>query len=110
MVSHVMERSVFGGGLAIMSTQPLDVTFEIFPGPASGFDAYACKGYATCELRTPGGTPFRVVNLHLQADDPKHLPEIYGPARVNQLATLLDGLRGREHLPTVVCGDLNVPE
>lgn len=111
MLPHVRERSPFGGGLAILTAQPLDVHFEIFNVRASGMDAWACKGFATCDLRTRAGTKYRVVNLHMQADDPPDQPAIYGHARASQLATLLDSLdRAVEPCPTVVCGDLNVRE
>ena len=111
MLPHVLERSVFGGGLAILARQPLDVTFEMFATRGCGFDAWACKGYATCELKTASGAPFRLVNLHLQSDDPKLAPHVYLPSREAQLDHLLAGLRRiAPQLPTLLCGDLNVPE
>jgi endonuclease/exonuclease/phosphatase family metal-dependent hydrolase len=51
-----------------------------------------------------------VVNLHLQADDPPDAPLIYGAARAAQIRAVLDHLEARPRLPTIVCGDLNVPE
>ena len=109
MLPHVMQKSTYGAGLAILSAQPLDVTLEMFSSKASGFDAYASKGYATCELTTRGGERFRVVNLHLQSDDPKWAPEIHQRARSAQIAALVDGLERLGSVPTVLCGDLNVP-
>jgi endonuclease/exonuclease/phosphatase family metal-dependent hydrolase len=111
MLPHVIERSMFGGGLAILARQPLDVTFEMFATRGCGFDAWACKGYATCELKTAAGASFRLVNLHLQSDDPKLAPHVYLPSRMAQLDHLLTGLRRTApQLPTLLCGDLNVPE
>jgi endonuclease/exonuclease/phosphatase family metal-dependent hydrolase len=111
MLPHVRERSPFGGGLAILSPQPLDVHFEIFDVRPSGMDAMACKGFATCDLKTRNGSGYRIVNLHMQADDPPDQPAIYGHARAAQLAKLLDSLDGAvDPRPTVVCGDLNVRE
>ena len=111
MLPHIRERSPFGGGLAILAPQPLDVVFEPFAVRASGFDAWACKGFASCDMRTASGARYRVVNLHLQSDDPKQYPALYGQARAAQLSVLLDALdRSGEPRPTVVCGDLNVQE
>ena len=111
MLPHVRERSMFGGGLAILATQPLDVAFKIFPAKASGFDAWACKGYATCELTTRSGAAFRLVNMHLQSEDPKDEPAVYLRARAAQIDSFLDGLAAlTDKKPTIVCGDLNVPE
>ncbi|MEO7095023.1 MAG: endonuclease/exonuclease/phosphatase family protein [Polyangiales bacterium] len=111
MLPHVVQRSTFGGGLAILAREPLDVTFEMFATRGCGFDAWACKGYATCELKTPSGKAFRLVNLHLQSDDPKLAPHVYLPSREAQLDHLLAGLRRiAPPLPTLLCGDLNVPE
>jgi endonuclease/exonuclease/phosphatase family metal-dependent hydrolase len=110
MLPEVLERSVFGAGLAILSAQPLEVRLRMFDVPACGMDMWASKGFASCELRTPSGASFRVVNLHLQSDDPPLRPSIYGPARSAQLRVLLDDLDRLEKMPTIVCGDLNVPE
>jgi endonuclease/exonuclease/phosphatase family metal-dependent hydrolase len=111
MLPHVRERSPFGGGLAILSAQPLDVHFEIFDVRPSGMDQMACKGFATCDLKTRDGSKYRVVNLHMQADDPPDQPAVFGQARAAQLSKLLDSLdRAVEPCPTVVCGDLNVRE
>jgi endonuclease/exonuclease/phosphatase family metal-dependent hydrolase len=110
-LAHVLDTSPFGGGLAILAPQPIEVVFEMFEERGCGFDAWACKGFATCELRTRAGERFRVANLHFQSDDPKLAPHVYVPARAAQLEALLDALQQSEGgIPTIVCGDLNVPE
>ncbi len=103
----IAERSVFGGGLAILSRRaPRSVTFTTFEGRSHGFDAYACKGFAVAEFDSPGGR-YRVVNTHLQADDPVFGVGDARAVRAAQFEALLAALDPR--VPTVLAGDLNVP-
>ncbi len=111
---HVLARSRFGGGLVIIDTSPLEVSFETFAERGCGFDAWAIKGFAVCSPRTHEGERYRLVNLHLQSDDPILAPHVYKPARMAQLEALLAALERPDlpgaGLPTIICGDLNVPE
>lgn len=102
-------RSPFGSGLAILARAPVSATFVRFEGGATGFDRFADKGLAIAEVALPGRSPIRVVNAHLQSDDPKHDPKAFRRARAAQVDAVVDAVRPNG-IPTILAGDFNVAE
>ncbi len=102
-------RSPFGGGLAILARAPIRARFVPFESAATGFDRFADKGFAIAEVRLPGRAPLRVVNVHMQADDPRHDPPAFRRARAAQIEALVAAAKPNG-MPTIVAGDLNVAE
>ena len=99
--------SPLGGGLAILSrVRPARVRFEAFDRPAAGMDAYASKGFINATWEIAGVGPVRIVNSHMQADDPIDSPERCRTVRAAQLGQLISALD--DEVPTVLCGDLNI--
>lgn len=98
-----------GGGLAILSRFPLDVSFARLPRGA-GPDGWARKGFATARIKLPTGRVIHVVNTHLQADDDSASPEACRSARRAQLAELQEATARlcRTGVPAVLCGDMNI--
>jgi len=104
------DKTLVGAGLVILSRFPVEARFLRLPRGV-GADGFARKGAALAEVRLPGGRELFLVNTHLQADDGRVSPEECLSVRKAQIEVLADALA--EHLargvPTVLCGDLNVP-
>lgn len=89
-----------GGGLVVLSRLPLrDASFTRFPEleGLSLVERLAAKGWLEVVATTPAGD-VRIVTTHLAHR---------GPAE-EQLAVLVESLRGRQALPTLLAGDFNL--
>lgn len=105
-----VDKTLVGAGLVILSRFPLKARFLRLPRGV-GADGFARKGAALAEVRLPGGRELFLVNTHLQADDGRVSPEECHAVRKDQVDVLADALRDplASGVPTVLCGDLNVP-
>jgi len=105
-----VDKTFVGAGLVILSRFPLKTRFLRLPRGV-GADGFARKGAALAEVRLPGGRELYLVNTHLQADDGRVSPEACLHVRKAQVEVLCDALREpvSSGVPTVLCGDLNVP-
>jgi len=103
------DKTIVGGGLALLSRLPLTARFHRLPRGV-GADGFARKGFVVSQVRLPGGRELCLVNTHLQADDGRASPEECVSTRWAQLEALRDALSEplAGGVPVIVCGDLNV--
>ncbi len=104
------DKTLVGGGLVILSRFPIQARFFRL-ARGVGADGFARKGLALAEVRLPGGRELCLANTHLQADDGRVSPAECIEVRTSQIEALCDALRAplSSGVPTVLCGDLNVP-
>lgn len=103
-------KTLTGSGLAILSRFPLDVTVETLE-KGGGPDGLARKGFCVARVRLPSNQEIWVYNTHVQADDFRVGDEECRRIRKRQLEGFLNSVRQatRAGIPTLVCGDFNVP-
>jgi Endonuclease/Exonuclease/phosphatase family len=81
------------------------LTLPILGGPPAGSTVTVTRGWTRVDARVRGGEPFRFVNTHLEAFDPR---TVHPSIRAQQAAELVAaGGPATGDLPVVLLGDLN---